>query len=610
MFCLLLVNIPAQCQCSNAIQSYPYFENFETASGNWVPGGTTSDWAWGIVSKPVITSASASFKCWVTGGLNASFYNFSERSYVESPCFNFSNVTNPYVRFDFFCETERQYDGASFQYSIDNGNTWNNVGAYNDAQNCLNANWFNTSAVNGLSGLSSNKNGWSGNIQPTQGNCTGGGGTGTWQTAQHQMPYLTGNATVKFRFIFGAGSQCNSFDGFAFDNVYISESPLPLTASFTNQDAGCNQSNGSSAVSVSGGQSPYSLSWVGQGNTTPVLANIPAGNYTVLVTDQGGCTALFSTMVSPTPPVLIRSQTANDTCEQNKGSILIMVTQGKAPFNYQWTNYTGTSAAATQLKAGNYGVVVTDANQCTAQGSFTIQNIPAFTTTLTSYPDTCNGRHGAILVSTSGGTSPFTYSCNGQANLPSLVGNLSQGSYKLTISDASGCRVNDSIVLGNVNNLSVSLNPYYTFCGNNAVSINPGSYTSYLWSTGDTFPVTNTSTAGLLWVEVTNAQGCRASDTTLIVEDCLNDVLLPAAFTPNNDGKNDFFQAYYSQVNSLQLLIFNRFGEIVFETDNRNFKWDGYQKGKPCPQDIYIVVMHYSIEGKKFDKRQTVLLLR
>src|SRR5688572_28253672 len=174
------------------VTAFPYSENFEATNGNWTSGGTGDDWAWGQVSKTVISQAASGNDCWVTGGLTASFYNLGERSYLQSPCFDFTSLQYAYISFNIFWESEKNYDGSNFQYSIDNGTTWVNIGSVNDAVNCMNTNWYNSSSITNLNGLVNVTEGWTGNIQPTQGSCVGGNGSNGWQPAKHCLTSLAG----------------------------------------------------------------------------------------------------------------------------------------------------------------------------------------------------------------------------------------------------------------------------------------------------------------------------------------------------------------------------------------------------------------------------------
>ncbi|MER3464968.1 MAG: hypothetical protein C4329_11705, partial [Chitinophagaceae bacterium] len=170
----------ANAQCTGVINSFPYQEDFETSNGGWTTGGTASDWTWGTSVKPVIHTAASGTKCWIKGGLTSSHYNNNENSWLQSPCFNFTNVVHPYIKFNAFGETEKKYDGASLRYSIDGGTTWNLLGSYADSLNCPSSNWFNTQNITALG-----FDGWTGNIQTTSA-CNGGagGGRGRWVLAQ------------------------------------------------------------------------------------------------------------------------------------------------------------------------------------------------------------------------------------------------------------------------------------------------------------------------------------------------------------------------------------------------------------------------------------------
>jgi hypothetical protein len=231
---LLFIALTAEtkAQCGSPISSFPYNEGFEASDGGWTPGGTGSDWAWGTPSKLVINTAGSGINCWIAGGLTGNSYTNGEASWLQSPCFDFTSLQYPLIDFKVFWETEQQFDGASLQYSIDNGNSWSTVGSANDPVNCLNQAWYNQSPVTYLSPLTTNRQGWSGNVQATSGSCRGGNGSGSWVTARHTMPYLAGQSSVIFRFIFGAGTICNNYSGFAIDDIKIQEAP-PNDADFT-----------------------------------------------------------------------------------------------------------------------------------------------------------------------------------------------------------------------------------------------------------------------------------------------------------------------------------------------------------------------------------------
>jgi len=172
--------------------------------GSWTAGGTGNNWAWGQPAKAVIRSAGEGNKCWVTGGLTGTGYASAEASWLRSPCFDLSAIQNPYVEFLIFWDTEQQFDGASLQYSLDQGASWITAGSASGPKNCLNENWYNQNPVTYLSNITTTRDGWSGTTQSVSGSCRGGNGSGGWVRAKQTLPALAGQSRVIFRFIFGA----------------------------------------------------------------------------------------------------------------------------------------------------------------------------------------------------------------------------------------------------------------------------------------------------------------------------------------------------------------------------------------------------------------------
>ena len=212
----------ARSQCVGAINQFPYREGFENDEGGWVPAGTGSSWAWGSPTKSIITRAGSGNNCWITGGLTSGPYNNGEASWLKSPCFDLSTIPLPRISMKIFWDTEQQFDGASLQYSIDNGASWTTVGVPGVVTNCeRSGNWYNTVSINYLNPLAATQQGWSGNTRSGAGSCRGGGGSGKWVDVFHTLPAIGGQPSVLFRFIFGAGNICNNYDGFAVDDVVI-----------------------------------------------------------------------------------------------------------------------------------------------------------------------------------------------------------------------------------------------------------------------------------------------------------------------------------------------------------------------------------------------------
>lgn len=364
----------ANSQCTGGINTFPYNEGFETSTGGWSSGGIGNDWAWGAPAKPVISVAGGGSKCWIIGGLTASSYTNSEASWIQSPCFDFTNLQHPYIEFKVFWEMEQQYDGGSLQYSLDNGATWTNAGSASDPVNCLNANWFNYTPINFLSSLSSTRDGWSGNIQSSGGSCRGGNGSNGWVIAKHTLPALAGKPGVLFRFIFGAGTICNNYDGFAVDDITISEAPAneafftyactnSTTVSFTNTSALCPSLKWDFGDPASGTNNTST-----SGNPSHIFSG--PGKYTVTLTASGPDNAPSTVTADITIlKVEVTMQTAVD-CETNTGGSLIAFAGPAPSITYTWnTNPVQTGYIASNLAEGFYTVTVTSPEACMATGT-------------------------------------------------------------------------------------------------------------------------------------------------------------------------------------------------------------------------------------------------
>src|SRR5688572_13628625 len=213
LLCLGLLNGATAQTCGTTVTTYPYLENFDGATApGWTSGGPMSSWALGTPASTVINSAASGTKAWVTNLVGP--YNYGEKSYVESPCFNLSTLIQPVVEMKIWWNSEFSNDGAVLQSSIDGGTTWQNVGAKGDPNN-----WYNDNTINSGPGgqPAATAQGWTGRT------ITSNGSNG-WVTAKHVLTGLAGQANVKLRIAFGSDA-AGVDEGFAFDSFTIYESP-------------------------------------------------------------------------------------------------------------------------------------------------------------------------------------------------------------------------------------------------------------------------------------------------------------------------------------------------------------------------------------------------
>ncbi|TAD83584.1 MAG: hypothetical protein EAY75_14655 [Bacteroidetes bacterium] len=194
---------------------------------------------------------------------------------------------------------------------------------------------------------------------------------------------------------------------------------------------------------VSGGTPGYTYLWTG-GATTPNRSGLAAGTYNVTVTDTRGCTGTASAIVTQ-PAVITATPTITpaNCFGQASGTITLVVAGGTAPYSFLWADG-ATTQNRTGLAAGTYSVVVTDSRGCTlAVNSLAVAQPAAALSLTTSVVNiNCNGlNNGSATVTPTGGTAPYTYNWNGTptGDGTATITGLAAGSYPVTVTDARGC---------------------------------------------------------------------------------------------------------------------------------------------------------------------------
>jgi gliding motility-associated-like protein len=142
-----------------------------------------------------------------------------------------------------------------------------------------------------------------------------------------------------------------------------------------------------------------------------------------------------------------------------------------------------------------------------------------------------------------------------------------------------------------------------------------GQNLAYRWpSLNATTGIVTVNQVGRYEVIVTDPRGCTATGATLVVDLCEPRLNIPDAFTPNNDNQNDLLEVFASYVTEYQLRIYNRWGEIIFESNNPEQKWDGTYRGVLYPPMLYPYIISYKSQSfpdrGTIVKRGSVLLVR
>ncbi|MBL7928762.1 MAG: gliding motility-associated C-terminal domain-containing protein [Bacteroidia bacterium] len=374
-----------------------------------------------------------------------------------------------------------------------------------------------TAALNTSAGVSQQVNCFGGNNGSITLTVTGG-------TSPYTYNWSSGQTTQNI-----SGMQAGTYTATATDaNGCTSVSSATITqpaaalssGSTVSQQVSCYAgNNGAINVSVSGGTAPYSYLW-NTGATTQNLSSLAAGTYTLTITDANGCTNLQTQTITQPSAALSGSTTvtSNISCYSgNNGSINLTVSGGTSPYTFAW-NTGATTQNLSGLAAGNYSVIITDANNCTASASATIsQPAGALSASISvSQGVLCHGgNNGTVAITVTGGTSPYNYIWNTGATSSSITG-LAAGNYTATITDANGCNASITATISQPSaalSLTSTVNSNVSCYGGNngSVTVNPSGGTSpytYNWSNGATTQNITNLTSGAYSVTVTDANGC------------------------------------------------------------------------------------------------------
>jgi len=335
-------------------------------------------------------------------------------------------------------------------------------------------------------------------------------------------PTQTTNITAKLTFTVCGTSVISTVS----DNVVLSTTPNGVN--LQTQNILCHGDNtGSISLTPLQGEPPFTFQLDNNPTqTTGNFTNLPAGNYTVSVTDAIGCiTTLNPTLTQPDPLSISLVSTTNTTCNLINGKFTVATVGGVSPYMYSVDTFLNVSTTGIfeNTWPGNFFIQVEDANGCTDTISVFVGAEQAITAQIQNPQNvSCfGGNNGAFEVNAYGGPTPYTYSLNGAT--PTSIANyvnMSAGNYTVTVTDSNGCvfTVNQQITEPEL--LQVTLPSTSTFCVGESFSYN-ATVTGgtqpylYLWntmSTANPLNVTPTTTTTYS-VKVTDSKGCEAENS-------------------------------------------------------------------------------------------------
>ncbi|MFL2570952.1 MAG: gliding motility-associated C-terminal domain-containing protein [Parvicellaceae bacterium] len=342
-------------------------------------------------------------------------------------------------------------------------------------------------------------------------------------------------------------------NGCALDgSVNINNTLGPDNEVITTTDVSCFEGNdGSVAVIPSGGTPPYNYHWVPGGQTSNVLTNLTAGAYNLEVQDANGCIRVVEVVISEPEPFNVQSLIVDGDCASSDGSISLITTNVAAPSSVSWIGPNGFSSSGEyiiNLSGGTYYGSITDANGCTQELPFSVNEIGADNVALSAVDPLCFGScDGSISATPTGANYVYTWS---DGSSSSSLTNVCQGTYGLDLLNTStGCFSSSFATLEDPDSISLSI-PFSTFasCNNTCdaqASVIPSGGVidySFSWSPASTFSATAQNLcAGIQLVTVTDANNCSNSQEVIIQQPdsiSINIDFITDAYCVNNaDGE-------------------------------------------------------------------------
>ena len=280
------------------------------------------------------------------------------------------------------------------------------------------------------------------------------------------------------------------------NQVTINE-PTPIVVNGVVTDIHCNgDNNGIISVTASGGTPVYQFTWQSPlTGTNSVVANLPAGIYSVVVTDIWNCSSTSTYTVNEPSPIFVYTSSTPATCGLDNGTATVdTVNGGTLPYQYNWSPGNMTSPTINNLADGTYQLHVIDFNGCGGFSNVTVAQFNPPTNVLFNIVNTTcpGGFTGSLTANPVGGVSPYTYVWSNNQTQQTAI-NLSSGTYSVTVSDRYSCTVTNTAFVGQPNPIIVLTNGDTTICqGLSTVNITAN-------ATGGTAPYT------FLWTDTTFA---------------------------------------------------------------------------------------------------------
>ncbi|MFK8006552.1 MAG: PKD domain-containing protein [Saprospiraceae bacterium] len=301
------------------------------------------------------------------------------------------------------------------------------------------------------------------------------------------------------------------------------EAPLLAVANVLNEN--CNMSDGAFTVIPFGGAPPFQYD-IGNGPTgNPNFTGLSSGFYTVVVTDDFGCSSSISVVIFDAPPILAFAINIMEaTCGLSNGSFEVFVSSGLAPFSFDIGNGPTNNNTFTSLSGGDYQVTVTDFAGCSTTINVEVGNSGSPSVSVINIVnENCGQEDGSFEVAASGGTPPYTYNIGAGNTSNPVFANLNSGIYNIILTDANNCSTSQVFMLGESEINLIVDEVINANCGiaNGSISVSSiGGIAPILFDIGNGLTTNSTFqnlVGGTYNITVTDAIGCTDNQSVTVL---------------------------------------------------------------------------------------------
>lgn len=400
------------------------------------------------------------------------------------------------------------------------------------------------------------------------------------------------------------------------DSIEItSPSSFLVDTSFTASE--CSAENGLIIVYLDSLYGPYQVTCDTILQISDSIANLDFGEHIITISSTNGCSEEHVFNIENVNYLeLIIDTVMNTSClNSSDGEIAVHGVNGNLPYDYSWSPIIGQDSVLSELEMGWYTVLITDEFGCTAFDSIEVQSNSDFSVSVSAINSSCVQPTGSILITANTATVISNVYWSTGDTLTTYLDNLLPGSYSAEVVDSAGCSSIISATIEVTNDLNVYFSPnVITLNVNDSVQLIPVincnlDSCSFTWfppidlsCTDCSHPYTSTNNPINYTLIVSTNFGC--TDTAFVqvntIDPCV-EVFIPTIFSPNNDGLNDDWSVIGTCIQTIQIKVFNKWGEIVFQTDDQSQVWDGTFNGNlvPVGQYTYQVIVTYIGSGNE-----------